>query len=50
MVNEGQKSTKEAYSDPQIVAGYIEANAKNPKLFDVVERFAKTISGKKKSN
>src|SRR3989344_3321348 len=45
MVKEGQKSTKDAYSDPQIAAGYIEANAKNPKLFDAVERFVKTLPG-----
>jgi len=47
MTKEAQVTTKATYSDPEIVAGYVEANAKNPKLSEVVAEFARTIGGKR---
>jgi ubiquinone/menaquinone biosynthesis C-methylase UbiE len=45
MSKEGQAVTRAVYHDPEIVAGYVEKHAKNPKLFEVVDGFAKKISG-----
>jgi SAM-dependent methyltransferase len=47
MGNEGQEKTKDTYSDPKIVAGYLETHGRSPKLAEQVEAFAATLPGKK---
>jgi SAM-dependent methyltransferase len=39
--------TKKSYEDPQIVAGYIENNAINPKMTDKIIEFSEDIHGTK---
>lgn len=47
MGKEGQKKTKKVYEDPQVVAGYIERNSRNPKLHEQVEVFVQILPGKR---
>jgi ubiquinone/menaquinone biosynthesis C-methylase UbiE len=47
MSTEGQDRTRAVYHDPEIVAGYVEKHAKNPKMFEVVDSFAKNIPGRR---
>jgi 2-polyprenyl-3-methyl-5-hydroxy-6-metoxy-1,4-benzoquinol methylase len=37
--------TKSTYEDPDIVAGYIENNAYNPKMYEAIEAFASLVEG-----
>ncbi len=39
--------TKQTYEDPDVVAGYVQTNAINPKIHDILSEFSKLISGKK---
>lgn len=41
------KITKDTYENPDVVDGYVKTHALNPKLFDLIEKFSKTIDGKK---
>lgn len=41
----GQRSTKSAYEDPEIVDGYIQRNALKPKQLPLLESFSKLIDG-----
>lgn len=41
------KITKNAYENPDVVDGYVNTHALNPKLFEIIEKFSKTIKGKK---
>lgn len=45
-MQDGQKLTKETYEDSEIVEGYIQRNALNPKNRNTAEKFADSISGK----
>lgn len=43
----GQQITKSVYEDPEIVEGYIQRNALNPKLAELIKSFSNAIQGKK---
>ena len=45
MSKEGQIRTKAVYEDPELVAGYIKSQSKNPPLQESVELFARTLPG-----
>lgn len=47
MSTEGQDRTRAVYHDPEIVAGYVEKHANNPKMFEVVDSFAQNIPGRR---
>lgn len=47
MSKEGQIRTKAVYEDPELVAGYIKSQSKNPPLKNSVELFALTLPGKR---
>lgn len=47
MSQAGQQITKSVYEDPEIVEGYIQRNALNPKQIELIKSFSKTIKGKR---
>lgn len=47
MDSPNESLTKSAYEDPRVVAGYVAEQGLNPKMLEAVEKFAKTLSGRR---
>lgn len=47
MVKNNKNQTQTAYEDTNVVAGYLSKHGKNPKMHEAVERFAKSLPGKR---
>lgn len=44
-INEGDRLTQQAYSDSQVVAGYVAEHGRNPKLTPQLDHFATLLPG-----